>query len=111
MMNGSLLGFFLVVIFCYLEGADGFKLMPSRSAQMIPKSQYLEERGSLGGILRSSRPSTPSSLQQSSNDDTTKSGGIEPKYLGALGVFVFAALYDFFITHGGQPYLAHPPSL
>jgi hypothetical protein len=50
------------------------------------------------------------SLREKSNStDDGKSSGIEPKYLAALGVFVFAALYDFFITHGGQPYLAHPP--
>ena len=44
-------------------------------------------------------------------EEEVKKEGIEPKYLGALGVFLFAALYDFFITHGGQPYLAHPPVL
>ena len=55
--------------------------------------------------------STPSEKTISHSDDSAKSGGIEPKYLAALGVFLFAALYDFFITHGGQPYLAHPPTL
>jgi hypothetical protein len=33
----------------------------------------------------------------------------EKKYLYAAGVFLFACLYDFFITHGGHPYLVHPP--
>ena len=43
--------------------------------------------------------------------EVNEKGGIEPKYLAAIGVFAFAVLYDFFITHGGQPYLAHPPSV
>jgi hypothetical protein len=34
--------------------------------------------------------------------------GLESKYLVALGVFAFAALFDFFVVHQGQPYLAHP---
>ena len=37
-----------------------------------------------------------------------KAAGIEPKYLYALGLFIFAALYDFFVTHGGKAYLVHP---
>ena len=42
------------------------------------------------------------------DDSVTKEGGIEPKYLAAIGLFVFGCLYDFFVTHGGQPYLQHP---
>lgn len=109
-MNCLLLHVFLVVL-CHLSNVDGFKVMPFRAAAMIPTSSHLEKKGSFGGMLRSNRPSAPSALQQTSDNDTAKSGGIEPKYLGALGVFIFAALYDFFITHGGQPYLAHPPTL
>ena len=31
----------------------------------------------------------------------TPVGGIEPKYLAALGVFLAACLFDFFRMHGG----------
>ena len=34
--------------------------------------------------------------------------GPEKKYVYAAGVVIFAVLWDFFITHGGHPYLAHP---
>lgn len=37
-----------------------------------------------------------------------KATGPEKKYVYAAGVVMFAILWDFFITHGGQPYLAHP---
>jgi hypothetical protein len=32
----------------------------------------------------------------------------EKKYAYAGALVVFGVLWDFFITHGGQPYLAHP---
>ena len=35
------------------------------------------------------------------DDESSKS--IEPKYLGAVALFLFACLYDFFITHHGMP--------
>ncbi|CBJ25797.1 expressed unknown protein [Ectocarpus siliculosus] len=35
-------------------------------------------------------------------DDVEEKGGIEPKYLAAIGVVLFAALYDLFVTHGGR---------
>lgn len=49
-------------------------------------------------------------LLKASKDDETdaKKGGIETKYLIGWGAFLVAALYDFFVTHGGQPYLVHP---
>ena len=34
----------------------------------------------------------------------------EKKYVVAFVVFLFAALYDFFVTHGGKLYLQHPVS-
>jgi hypothetical protein len=30
-------------------------------------------------------------------------GGVEPKYLAALGVLLFAIAFDFFVTHKGVP--------
>ncbi|CAM9649434.1 unnamed protein product [Ectocarpus sp. 12 AP-2014] len=35
-------------------------------------------------------------------DDVEEKGGIEPKYLAAIGVVLFAALYDLFVTHEGR---------
>jgi hypothetical protein len=34
--------------------------------------------------------------------DNTSEEGVQTKYLVALGVFFFAALYDYFITHQGM---------
>ena len=82
-----------------------FSLRNSGFKQSLVPSQ-LDGRASLSAPQR-----LDFALSQSSGDDAVKSGGIEPKYLAAIGVFIFAALYDFFITHGGQPYLAHPPTL
>ena len=47
-------------------------------------------------------------MVKDNDNNSKKSDGIEPKYLAALGLFIFAALYDFFVTHNGQVYLAHP---
>jgi len=38
----------------------------------------------------------------SKKEDSTEKSGVEPKYLVALGVLIFAALYDFFVTHNGM---------
>jgi hypothetical protein len=35
-------------------------------------------------------------------EESTEKSGVEPKYLVALGVLIFAALYDFFVTHNGM---------
>ncbi|CAM9553772.1 unnamed protein product [Ectocarpus sp. 8 AP-2014] len=35
-------------------------------------------------------------------DDVEEKDGIEPKYLAAIGVVLFAALYDLFVTHEGR---------
>ena len=35
-------------------------------------------------------------------DNTSEGGGVESKYLVALGVFILAALYDYFVTHNGM---------
>jgi hypothetical protein len=88
----------------------GFHLKPTRSVHILQNPSVISNFKFAERLSHS--PADPSfSLRQAANDEAPKSGGIEPKYLGALGVFIFAALYDFFITHGGQPYLAHPPSL
>ena len=47
-------------------------------------------------------------LLMATDKNNEKAAGIEPKYLYALGLFIFAALYDFFVTHGGKAYIVHP---
>lgn len=59
---------------------------------------------------RKTFPRTQSTLmlyqsKKGAKDDKT---GIEPKYLAAIGLVLFGALYDFFVTHHGIAYLAHP---
>lgn len=79
---------------------------------MLSSTQSISSMSRIKGAAFNVRqPRTDLTLQASGDESSEKKEGIEPKYLGALGVFIFAALYDFFITHGGQPYLAHPPSL
>lgn len=51
------------------------------------------------------RHTTVASLAASGGDGggvEEKKGGIEPKYLAALGVVILAALYDLFVTHEGR---------
>ena len=98
----------LTCALCLLQSSSGFQRSVSRySNRELKQSHLLDKHSAFPAALQR----LDLTLSQSSNDDPVKSGGIEPKYLGALGVFIFAALYDFFITHGGQPYLAHPPTL
>lgn len=58
---------------------------------------------------RKTSPRTQSTLmyqtKKGANDDKP---AIEPKYLAAIGLVLFGALFDFFITHHGIAYLAHP---
>ena len=42
------------------------------------------------------------------SEENSEEGGTEMKYVYAAGVVMFGILWDFFITHGGQPYLVHP---
>ncbi|CAM9302944.1 unnamed protein product [Ectocarpus fasciculatus] len=35
-------------------------------------------------------------------EEVEEKGGIEPKYLAAIAVVLFAALYDLFVTHEGR---------
>lgn len=63
----------------------------------------------LSVATRSLRPATPSSVRLSLAKKTPplppapveKKEGVEPKYLAALGVFIAAAIFDFFKMHGG----------
>mmetsp|Transcript_36348 Transcript_36348/g.46278 ORF Transcript_36348/g.46278 Transcript_36348/m.46278 type:complete len:113 (-) Transcript_36348:294-632(-) len=48
------------------------------------------------------------SKKEDSESEVSEKNPFETKYLIGWGVLVFAVLYDFFVTHGGQPYLAHP---
>ena len=56
------------------------------------------------GAINSER--VVAALQMSEDSETD--GGPENKYLYAGLVVVFGVLWDFFVTHGGHPYLAHP---
>ena len=47
-------------------------------------------------------------LSMANANDSEETKSIEPKYLAAIGVVIFGVLWDFFITHHGQVYLAHP---
>ena len=101
----------LICALCLLKSSSGFQQRTFRLRNSGLKQSYLVPN-KLDGYTSPTAPQRLDlTLSQSSSDDSEKSGGIEPKYLAALGVFIFAALYDFFITHGGQPYLAHPPTL
>jgi hypothetical protein len=101
----------LISALCLIGGSFGFQQRTFRQMNLGLKQFHLVPSQLDGYATPSVLQRSDFALSQSSSDDSAKSGGIEPKYLAALGVFLFAALYDFFITHGGQPYLAHPPTL
>jgi hypothetical protein len=101
----------LISALCLIGGSLGFQQRTFRPMNLGLKQSHLFPSQLDGYASPSLLQRSDFALSQSSSDDSAKSGGIEPKYLAALGVFLFAALYDFFITHGGQPYLAHPPTL
>lgn len=109
-MNTSLLLLMMCVAFVSRE-AVGFQLKPARPLNILRNPSFISNLESLRRLSNSPVADRNFSLQQAADDETPKSGGIEPKYLAALGVFIFAVLWDFFVTHAGQPYLAHPPSL
>jgi hypothetical protein len=101
----------LIFALCLIGGSLGFQQRSFSPRNLGLKQSHLVP-GQLDGYASPSvLQRSDFALSQSGSDDSAKSGGVEPKYLAALGVFLFAALYDFFITHGGQPYLAHPPTL
>jgi len=49
-------------------------------------------------------------LAGTSSDSGGEAVGLEKKYLYAGMLVVFGLLWDYYVTHGGHPYLAHPPS-
>jgi len=44
---------------------------------------------------------TPAKKQEVPQAKSAASGGIEPKYLAALGVFIAACIFDYFRMHNG----------
>ena len=72
---------------------DGFSRRPTRQSITVVKktgiSYHVPDVAKRGKML----------LAEPSDDPRAE--GIEPKYLAAIGVFLFACLYDFFITHQG----------
>ena len=109
-MTSSILPTLLVLLICATV-VNGFKPNSFCSRSVISSQSKSSMHCVEGVAARAHQPRSDLSLKAGADEPTEKKEGIEPKYLGALGVFIFAALYDFFITHGGQPYLAHPPSL
>ena len=109
-MMPSILSTLVILSICF-PAVNGFKLNSFNSRSIISYQSTIRVRCIEGAATRIYQPRSDLSLQAGADESSEKKEGIEPKYLGALGVFIFAALYDFFITHGGQPYLAHPPSL
>ena len=56
-------------------------------------------------VLPSTRTTTVShhtDMALFAKEDDTSEGGVQTKYLVALGVFILAALYDYFVTHNGM---------
>ena len=74
---------------------DAFSLRPIRQSIIVVK-----KTGRSLGVPLSYVAKRGKMLLAESSDDP-KADGIEPKYLASLGVFLFACLYDFFITHQG----------
>jgi len=57
---------------------------------------------------KTSSTRTQSMMYMTKKGATDDKPAIEPKYLAAIGLVLFGALYDFFVTHHGIAYLAHP---
>jgi hypothetical protein len=114
---------FLITLMCILsfyETAVAFQhLKVIQRATVAPSSSANIERTISNSLHQKQQQRMNFSIQAKKKEPAPKAevtekaekSGIEPKYLAAVGVFAFAVLYDFFITHGGQPYLAHPPSV
>lgn len=117
-MRNLLITFLFIVSFYETVVAFQHVKVIQRVAVAPSSSAYIERTAS-NSLSQKQQQRTNFSLQAKKEKPAPKAevtekeekSGIEPKYLAAIGVFAFAVLYDFFITHGGQPYLAHPPSV
>mmetsp|Transcript_31539 Transcript_31539/g.43284 ORF Transcript_31539/g.43284 Transcript_31539/m.43284 type:complete len:106 (-) Transcript_31539:77-394(-) len=96
----------LLTIYVAVVSSYGLKTKITTPARVLMKSSnYLTIQRSYQNENKRERSSF--SIAASPSDETEKTG-VETKYLVALGVFFFACVYDFFVMHGGQVYLAHP---
>jgi len=100
-MNYSYFYYFLITII-YTSNIHALRLSTSNQLK-ISKTKI-----SVVGTQRLMIGTSTRLCFSNMNNTEKEPSRVEPKYLAALGVFIFAALYDFFITHHGQVYLAHP---
>ncbi len=80
-----------------------FRTYPIKSGRV---SRLTRIPSSINELSQGAVPMRCSALKMA--EDNSEDGGTEMKYVYAAGVVVFGILWDFFITHGGQPYLVHP---
>lgn len=80
-----------------------FRTYPSKSGRV---SRLIRVPSSINELSQGIVPMHYSALKMS--EENSEEGGTEMKYVYAAGVVMFGILWDFFITHGGQPYLVHP---
>ena len=98
----------IVLLMMFILSATSFKTSPQtiRTSNLsLRKNVHIPQCANLRKIIRHNQSLH---MVKDNDNNSKKSDGIEPKYLAALGLFIFAALYDFFVTHNGQVYLAHP---
>lgn len=79
----------------------------SKIAVSLSASNRAIFRLNLGAKPPTKSPDNDSKLPSNSSE-SKKVAGLEPKYVVAIGIFLSASLFDFFVVHHGQPYLAHP---
>jgi hypothetical protein len=86
------LGFLLLAsaVHCWLP------MKPIRAGLSSQSTSAVMIKSSLSATKQSPKAPVPNTPVPN-----TPVGGIEPKYLAALGVFLAACLFDFFRMHGG----------
>lgn len=79
-------------VYCWLPAVK-----PMRGAGLISQStSAVAVKSSLSATKQSPKAPAPNAPVPPQS-----SGGVEPKYLAALGVFLAACVFDFFRMHGG----------
>ena len=92
----------ILYICLVMAGVAAFKPLNTRHTRV---TQNCPVQPTISGVS----VRTQDLVLHASKNGADEDGGVEPKYLIAVGVVIFGVLWDFFITHGGQPYLQHPP--
>jgi len=91
----------LVVISC---SVNALVVRNSLLLRPVAGTRSLSKYGELKtfSLCASKSPKDPKDIKKKKEEITEEpKQGIEPKYLGAGAVFLFACLYDFFVTHEG----------